>query len=277
VEICEEYDAEVVRMPDSRRDDARNRLSELAGNGWNMFVEPWEVMTSGHQSINSMSGDLCYASIVQNGLLTKEIRFWKKGRKFVNPVFEKISGGTDRQTAAFFYSSGRNDVEETLRLLNQWSVDQPTATEPCYYRACLALADGKYAEFLNLSHHYMALEKNQRSMSAVMNRYYYALVQVIHEKKVKSALQNLNLCICEKPLMAEFWCLTGDVFYHLLNKFSDARDFYENAMILGRHRLKTDKWPMDVSKYKSYPTKMITSCDQIAQHASTWGQYNTSR
>jgi len=101
-----------------------------------------------------------------------------------------------------------------------------------------------------------------------MIRYYLALAYLIHHRKVKPALQNINLCLCAHPLMAEFWCLIGDVYYHLLKRFDYAKDFYENAIILGARRLKKDKWPMDISKYESYPKKMIESCDQITSNFS---------
>ena len=89
------------------------------------------------------------------------------------------------------------------------------------------------------------------------------MLQSHHKKRVKPALQNLNLCLCAKPLMAEFWCLTGDVYYHLLHDFKKAKQFYHNAIVLGHHRLKSDKWPMDITKYNTYPSKMIESCDEL--------------
>jgi hypothetical protein len=96
-----------------------------------------------------------------------------------------------------------------------------------------------------------------------MTRYYYAFVQLTQKRAVRPTLQNLNICLCLKPLMAEFWCLSGDVYYHILSQFELAKEFYENALILGSKRLNDDIWPMDVSKYKKYPTMMIDSCDKI--------------
>ena len=60
------------------------------------------------------------------------------------------------------------------------------------------------------------------------------------------------------------------MIYHLLKKFHQAKDFYENALILGKRRLATDKWPMDISKYGAYPKKMIESCDKIIESHSTY-------
>ena len=108
-------------------------------------------------------------------------------------------------------------------------------------------------------------------MSSVMLRYYYAYVQLIHFKDAQACLKNINLCLCAKPLMSEFWCLMADVYYHLLHQFQFAKEFYENAIIMGNKRLKTDKYPMDISKYKSYPLKMIDSCDKIVSKTSFYG------
>ena len=42
-----------------------------------------------------------------------------------------------------------------------------------------------------------------------------------------------------------------------------ANEFYENALILGKKRLGSDRWPMDISKYEKYPKMMIDSCNKI--------------
>jgi hypothetical protein len=38
--------------------------------------------------------------------------------------------------------------------------------------------------------------------------------------------------------------------------------FYENAIIAGETR-ELDSFPIDVSKYKDYPIKMIENCEEI--------------
>jgi glycosyltransferase involved in cell wall biosynthesis len=271
VRICEEYNAEVYRTHTLSRCEARNHLSKLSDKGWKMYIEPWEIMTQGHTSIDGINGKCCYGKVLQNGILTKEIRFWKIG-EFVNPVYEKLNISGESEVDAMFYSVGGPDFTETFQLLDKWKSDHPTAPQPYYYHACLVLSAGRYNDFLNLSDHYMAMETNKLCLSAIMNRYYYALIHVIHKKDHKTALQNLNLCLCANPLMAEFWCLTGDVFYHLLNKFEDARQFYRNAMFLGSRRSSKDKWPMDIAKYRKYPEKMIKSCESIMDHKSIWGR-----
>jgi cytochrome c-type biogenesis protein CcmH/NrfG len=97
-----------------------------------------------------------------------------------------------------------------------------------------------------------------------MARYYLALVQGIIHNEVKEALQNIILCLSENVLMAEFWCLLGDIFIKL-DKFDYAVAFYENAILLGSRRLKLDTWPMQISKYQEYPNKMIEECNKLIQ------------
>ncbi len=70
------------------------------------------------------------------------------------------------------------------------------------------------------------------------------------------------VCLAKKPTMAEFWCLLGDVYYDAKD-YDKAKEFYENAVILGSRRLKDDGWPMEISKYKEYPQKMIEACKKI--------------
>jgi tetratricopeptide (TPR) repeat protein len=85
-------------------------------------------------------------------------------------------------------------------------------------------------------------------------------------KDQRKALELLMYCFAEKPLMAEFWCLLGDIYYEA-DEYGKAKCFYENAKILGSRRLNSDEWPFDISKYKDYPDKMIASCDEVISKA----------
>lgn len=203
--------------------------------------------------------------VVQNQIFSKELRIWNKkdGFQFVNPIFEYLNGDVENCLNVVFISSGQTPNPEDLQAIQRWKSSNPTASDPYYYETTLLMSLGLYDEFLRASEYYMFLEPKQ-SRSTTMNRYYYAMVQLLHKKKVKPVLQNINLCLCHNTLMAEFWCLIGDVHYHLLKQFSVAKEFYENAMILGSRRLQNDDWPMDISKYQDYPLKMIESCEKIS-------------
>lgn len=269
VKICKKFDVDIL-FTEGRRDHIRN--SFIVKNDWNLVIEPWEVLTTNINQYDfyNLKDGYYYVSIIQNKHLTKEIRLWKGNAKFINSVFERLDVETERECPLVFYSSGRNDHSDILTALESWKDREIYNPAPYYYQACMLLTLGKYDDFLRIAEHYMHLLPQSTSISSVMNRYYYATVQLIHKRNYKPALQNLNLCLCARPLMAEFWCLTGDVYYHLLKNFKFAKEFYENAIILGSHRLKNDKWPMDISKYKSYPQKMVDSCEAILNQTGCW-------
>jgi glycosyltransferase involved in cell wall biosynthesis len=262
IEFCENAGAEIYRMR-SRRDEARNRLIDLS-SGTNLAIEPWEALVQGHEQLRSLQGEH-YATILNQKIITKEVRVWHKGR-YINPVYEHLDVPA-KDSGLVFYSSGRCDVDDLLQEIQLWKQQSPTAISPFYYEACTLLTKGDWAGFLPLAEHYMFLD-NSQSMPAIMLRYYYAMANTIHLRKVRPALQNLSLCLAAKPLMAEFWCLMGDIYYHLLKRHKDAKEFYENAVILGSRRLNTDPWPMDLTKYKAYPQKMIASCEHIIQNTA---------
>jgi glycosyltransferase involved in cell wall biosynthesis len=262
IEICENYDAHIVRINDQDRSEGRNRLIDESPSGLKMMIEPWEVLAQGHQNVKEG-----YASILTGQVISKDVRFWNEGR-FVNPTYERLETGADQETGVLIYSIGSRDLKEDLRLIEIWKNKDPRIAAPYYYQACCQLGLGDYEGFLKTAEHYLFLDKD--SMSAIMARYYFAMVHLIYKKQARPVLQNINLCLCSRPLMAEFWCLMADVYYHLLKKFRQAKEFYENALILGKRRLATDKWPMDISKYGEYPRKMIESCDKIAETHSTY-------
>ena len=262
IDICENFGAHIIRLDDKDRSKARNRLIDDSGNGLKMMIEPWEVLAQGHQNIKEG-----YASILSGEVISKEIRFWTEGR-FVNPTYERVKSNIDKDAGVLFYNIGSRDYEEDLRLIEIWKANDPRISSPYYYQACCQMALGRHEEFLKTVEHFLYLDKN--SMSAIMARYYLAMVHLIYKKQAKPVLQNMNLCLCARPLMAEFWCLMGDAYYHLLKKFDHAKEFYENALILGGSKLATDMWPMDISKYGKYPRKMIESCEKIVKSSCNY-------
>ncbi len=110
---------------------------------------------------------------------------------------------------------------------------------------------------------YLFLEKDQSAPSVIIIRYYMSCVQCYVLKDASEALKYLAFCLFMKPVMAECWCLLGDIHYHLLNSFDKAYHFYDNAILLGSRRLSSDEYPMEISKYKEYPEKMLANCKEI--------------
>lgn len=266
-----ERNGKVLRFyNENDRSYALNTIIGQFESDWNLLIYPWESLIQGHDLIQKAKYN-SYISILQNSMLMKSIRLWKKKEAvFINPTFEYIEANTNHELNVYIQSEGRNDFDYNIDLINKWKEKNPRAHEPYYYHACCLLAKGMYQDFLKISEYYMFLD-NRDIMSTVMNRYYFSMVSLQVNKKVKPVLQNINMCLCSKPLMAEFWCLIGDTYYHLLKNFSMAKEFYKNAIILGSRRLKEDKWPMDISKYKEYPEKMINSCDQIIDNRKLYG------
>lgn len=271
IQICREFKADIVDVRDEARHAARNRLR--IGSTKCLWLEPWDIVVKGHAAIAAFDKKAAYVSVLQDNLLSHEVRLFDSSVRFINPVFERLDVQTTEDSPVLISRQGNLDVAEIIRIIEDWKSKEPFLPDPLYYHAAVLFSQQKYDDYLTMADKYLFMEKNN-SQSVVMTRYYYALVQLIHKRAYKPALQNLNLCLCSKPLMAEFWCLMGDVYYHLLHKFAEAKEFYENAMCLGARRLREDKWPMDISKYKSYPLKMIESCKAILNHKDLYFQIN---
>ena len=262
LDICKKFQAEIFRFKGIPRNEARNRLINISKEDWNLWIEPWESILQNPQGYKKINENRGYVRLIKGSMVTWELRFWKDKAEFINPIFETIDSGIGSNSTTVIASCGGINSNEAIEMLDEWKNSDPMSNKPYYYQSCLFLAQGKYDEFIRMSEHYLFLDK-RINMSTTMIRYYQALVQINEFKSVKNSLKKLNLCLCAKPLMAEFWCLTGDVYYHLLHKFKMANEFYENALILGKKRLGSDRWPMDISKYEKYPKMMIDSCNKI--------------
>lgn len=266
--ICKQLGVVWENCQGMNRSRARNFLFDTHKSQFHFAIEPWEFLSSGHDRLRKLKCNTM-VNIFSNGSLSKDVRIWNTG-KYHNPIFERLDeDGLDSNLV--LYSAGGVRFEDAMTLLETWKDDNPTSARPYYYHACMLLSESRYEEFLKMADHYLFIEKEQNSMSAIMTRYYYALVQLLYRRKARPALQNLNLCLCVNPLMAEFWCLTGDVYYHLIKDHEKAKDFYENAIILGSRRLTNSPWPMEVAKYSEYPQKMIASCNDIIASRFTYG------
>lgn len=262
INLCKKFGVEIVSVKGLKRNEAREKLAKMSGGEWNLWIEPWEILFKNPFSFEKITTNTGYVRVINGNNANWEIRLWKNYCNFINPVFEIIDSSDASNSSMILISRGGPNIDNVFLLLNEWKANEPLASQPYYYQACLLLTQQKYDDFLRVAEHYLFLEKTP-SMSCVMTRYYYAFVQLTQKRAVRPTLQNLNICLCLKPLMAEFWCLSGDVYYHILSQFELAKEFYENALILGSKRLNDDIWPMDVSKYKKYPTMMIDSCDKI--------------
>ena len=273
VSKCKAYGANIIRL--SLNDDlsqVRNHMLKLSNNQWNMYIEPWETILMGQEAIiNALGGPhIAYkTNIIQGDVVTKQTRLLHKttGLKFTNPVFERLPGD-GKDLDVYFAVGPNNNSQLCLELAEKWKNKNPLASEPVYYVACSYLSNKKWDSFLNLAGLYLHQEKSD-VMSVYMTHYYCSMVNCYIKRDYQNAIRSLLPCLAKKPTMAEFWCLLGDAYY-AIKQYEKAKTFYENALLLGSKRLKDDGWPLEISKYKEYPQKMIEGCDKIKQFSKIY-------
>jgi glycosyltransferase involved in cell wall biosynthesis len=256
VDICKRY-GEVVEVKMDDRSKIRNSIVEKSNTIWQLMINPWEVLIDpdtimGHTQKDSNAKLM----IVTGDLIGKELRLWKKGTaQFKRPVYENLEPSASVVLDAMVASSeyGREETD----VIAKWKSEEPHAAEPHYYSACNSLANKRYDEFLASAEHYLFL-KGAIDDSGLMVRYYIARVQCYIKQNAHKALTNVMDCIARNPLMAEFWCLLGDIYVRML-EFGRAEGFYRNAMIMGSQRLPCDPFPIELSKYEEYPMKMLAA------------------
>lgn len=267
IEICKDYGADIYPLSlNNNLSKARNILIEKSSNKWNLFVEPHEILFQGSDLILNILKEKKSAyncKIMQGDAVYRQIKLWNKdlNLKFENPVFEELKTKDFKETEVIFIS-GEKDNSLTFELCKKWMEDQPLNNKAIYYFACCNLFQKNWNSFLNYAALYLHNEKDDESVSSVMTKYYYAMVKSYIMKDFSTAVQKIIECISKKPLMAEFWCLLGDIYYEA-NEIEKAKSFYENAILLGSKRLKEDDYPIEISKYKSYPSKMIETCEKL--------------
>lgn len=270
---CRIFDAKIVNISlNSSFSKARNNLIDNTNSKWIFCIEPFETILKGTECFNAamhLRPESYKATVIQGDVITEQIRLWHRDMKlsYKNPVFETISGPAQKSGICIAVSN-HDKSELQLELAKKWLETNPLTIEPMYYLACAYLARNNWTAFLDYANMYLHQEK-RHSMSAIMTRYYCAMVKCYIEKNYQEAIRYLLPCLAEKPLMAEFWCMLGDVYYSI-NQSDKARYFYENAIILGSRRLRDDDWPLEISKYKAYPEKMIESCQKIKQSSKIY-------
>jgi len=268
IKHCHNFGAKVISLSlNDNFSKARNYLLDNTDSKWILHIEPYEAILTGIECIESAirTKPASYKStIIQGDVITNQIRLWHKDMKlrYKNPIFETIEGPANK-LGLYITVNDHCDSGLHLELAKKWLENSPLSNEPLYYLACANLMQNKWTAFFDYANMYLHQEK-RLSMSTIMIRYYYAMAKCYIEKKYQESLKYLLPCLAERPLMSEFWCLLGDVYYSI-NQSEKAQCFYENAIILGSRRLRDDDWPLEISKYKDYPEKMIESCKKIKQ------------
>jgi tetratricopeptide (TPR) repeat protein len=250
-----------------------NELQEMAKTDWILYLKDNEriLQFNEHMPNLVMKPQEIYGfQILQDDVIIKEVRLWnKKERKvsFKNPVFEKPNAEPTQILDVILYQQKADDPN-IVKNLDLWKRAMPLSVDVHYYRAFMDLAQKNFLEFKrNINQYFFSIKRVD--IPSVMARYYLSLVQGVVENHTQEAITNIVACLAENPLMAEFWCLLGDIFVKG-GKFDQAITFYENAMILGCRRPQQDFWPMHISKYTEYPTEMIEKCKAAISHTEIY-------
>lgn len=268
-EICLDYGAIVT--PLSLNDNFSKVRNNMIQEGWNLYLEPWEVLAVGHEKISEVEKDGAYLfQVFQDNIITKQIRLWNNDIKFRNPVYEALDDNSATEMGCVIYSQARPITKKIEDILDKWKKDNPTASEPLYYQTFDSLRTKNYDKFIASAEHYLLLDST--SMSATVLRYYLATIELYHKKDAQKSVRNILCCLITNPLMAEFWCMLGDVYYKS-KKYANAKIYYENAILMGSRRSSKDKWPIEISKYKEYPTSMISNCIEVDKRSELFGTH----
>ncbi len=259
--ICEEMGAKVFNTPFNYNYSAiRNNLAAKADTDWLFWLDPGEIVSSGGEYFEAEKLDPMYRVMILKGdLLMKEVRLFRKGEaKFVRPVFEGIEPDVAEQTLPIVVTGDtKPDYQEMMETLMRWKDEQPLSPEPDYYTTCLHLMNKRYDQFMITAEHFLFLKSGKIDASTTLIKYY--LASLIKKKNLGKALQLVLECLASYPLMAEFWCMLGDLYLFFIREYDRAYQFYENALILGSQRLAEDTMPMEISKYDEYPQKMMNA------------------
>lgn len=265
--ICSERGAEVIKI--KWEEDYSKARNSLMSEGINMYLEPWEVLASGHERMSETSGNN-RVYVISGNVVSKEIRIWKD-LKFRNPVYESIEDETADCTPEVVIASigPRPDRREENSLINErWIRSNPTSPDPYYYMAMSRLSERRYEDFFMFSRQHLAMSKKFTESTLMLN-YYMAQVE-LHVGDIKSAANNLVGCLSLRPEMSEFWCLLGDILYKS-GQYKKARHMYENATIIGKRRRNDDVFPIEIAKYRDYPRKMIKNIYEIEEQTELLG------
>ena len=261
--IYEKYAAQHVQIKDKAdMSTAKNELLTYVKTPWVLFVEPWEKLVTDLPDIANLKHGDYNVQVLDNGVISKATRLWhtSANNKFVNPVYEIIDSKSPMFADCILYSGTSTNLLDGKSLLKKWRADKPTSPLPMYYEAFSYLEDKNYDEFIRSTQNYLFMENT--GVSAVMMRYYLACVYLYVKNDFRKAMAQAQACVGINPLMAEFWCILGDVLYATRN-YRHSFEMYENAKIMGTQRLKSDPWPFHIVKYQEYPEKMQQNCMEL--------------
>jgi len=256
LDICKKFNVKIAQSNEYDLSKIRNEYSK----DLNFYINPWEVLISGHEYLqNTEESSKIY--IFQNEVITKDLRIWTN-EKFTNPIYEIIINKNAKLQSEIILSSkdAPDDRKEKLSFLKKWNAEKPFDSDVYYYLACCCLSLRDYKNFFKYCEEYY-MREDKLTASYIMMKYYCSQVN-LHLGNIKKSIEDILYCISFKPEMSEFWCLLGDNYYKQ-TQYKKSKEFYSNAIIVGKKRKNNDDYPIEIKKYKEYPEKMIENINKI--------------
>lgn len=189
--------------------------------------------------------------IVYDDIIIKETRVWRNGES-INPTNIIASVLGVNKSIDYLGLEGLKNKE-------------PMKASIYYELACWYLQNNEFKLFESNANHFLFLEKENYVEITMM--YYYLSMLKLGENNANESLRYITACLSSNIYMAEFWCLLGDIHYYIIKDFKKAWHFYQNAIFLGGKRKNDDAFPVQISKYKKYPVKMIEKCEIIMKNS----------
>lgn len=253
LEICRKHTKNILNVS-GNISNIRNQIALESQTEWQFFIEPWETIENMVPVNDNFDSFKCYV-ILDDKVILKENRFWKKNVKFTGEVYEVLDTKNSSTLDVFIRSN--NATKKDIKLLKDWKKKEPKSSHVDYYLALNYLQERDYDRFLSYASQYLFSGKN--SDSFLMINYYLASVYGLIKNDYAQAMKHLVFCLHENPTMAEYWCLLGDIFLRM-KQYARAYVFYENAILFGSRRKREDDLPIEIEKYKDYPERMMKIC-----------------
>lgn len=267
---CRAHAVKYLRMTyDENISLFHNELIASGDTPWHLHLCPGEKVIDTNRLSEAVAGEpnAYRVPVLKGDWLTKEIRLHHRslGCKFSYPVFENIVFNKSLFSEIYIVGDNQPPSHDTGTLLRAWAKRQPLALEPRYYMALGHLTEGRLSEFLNAAQSYLFADP-AGGQANTMLRYYLACGMATQPKTRREAVRHVLTCLASNILMAEFWCLLGDIC-RADGSYDKAKPMYRNAIVLGGRRLKDDGWPMQISKYKKHPNAMTGECEEAASQS----------
>lgn len=254
IDICKKYNCKIISAS-GNRSEIRNKLLSASKTEWQFYIDPGELLSSGHEFMNYMEGKSKRLYVVYDDIINKEVRVFNKNYKFVNPVYETLTPDDSEPINIFISSSIQPNYLKELLL---WKKEMPHLAEVDYYLACQYLMLNSHTNFLYHAQYFL-FQDSKSLYQTIMMRYYLAQVLLTTntmQPKIEEATRNIIYCLSQKPLMAEFWCLLGDC-YNKIGMKNHAIEFFKMAIEMGKSRQTDDSYPIEFTKYGEYPNKLL--------------------